>query len=105
MTIPAIEGTLGGLAKVSGIWLIFWSIRRRGEFDFKLDSTAQLLRWAIVFSAFALLTKFLTFGVPRSTILIVGLAFLCWPNCAYHVSNVLRHLGVFPPKPPSQPGA
>jgi hypothetical protein len=50
------------------VWLFFWPIRRKSEVDFKLDRAGQLVRWSIV---------------------IVGgvflLAFLAWPNFAYHL--------------------
>ena len=91
-----IEGMMWGLGKAAGLWLIFWSIRRRGEFDEKLDSYAQGLRWSLVLGSFALLTQFPRFGYPRATLLLIGLAFLCWPNFAFHLSNVLRKLGLFP---------
>ena len=30
------------------IWVVFWSIRRRGDFDERLPRGAQVLRWTVV---------------------------------------------------------
>jgi hypothetical protein len=85
-------GALAVGAKAFSLWLVAWAIRRKGEFDYKLDWVAQLVRWPIVAVSFAAAWRF---RIPeswayRSVALIIGLAFLCWPNFAYHLANLFR---------------
>jgi hypothetical protein len=82
---------MGGLAaSAASVWLLFWAIRRTYEVDEKLDRRAQILRWSIIAAGFAAtLPPGSTFKWVRIIGGFLGLAFLCWPNFAYH----LRHLG------------
>ena len=77
------------IVKALGVWFIFWAIRRKGEFDHKLDTKSQIVRWAIVVLAFVLMAEFSNQGLtaPRILALVIGLAFLCWPNFAYYLTN------------------
>jgi hypothetical protein len=85
-----ISGSLAVAAKSFGIWFVSWAIRRKGEFDYKLDRTARLTRWSIVAISFAVVTRFPSLSLPRALSLTVGLAFLVWPNFAYHLTNLFR---------------
>jgi heme A synthase len=79
-------------AKAIGIWFIFWAIRKKGEFDRELDITDQTVRWLLVSVSLGIVTFLIGTDstVPRITALIVGLAFLCWPNLAYYLGSVFR---------------
>jgi hypothetical protein len=79
-------------AQIVCIWLPVWAIRRKAEVDHPLDQTARVVRWITVAVGFAA-----GYYVPgselwylRVTGAFVGLAFLCWPNFAYHVTNLFR---------------
>ena len=73
------------------IWLVVWSIRRRGDMDEKLDRTAKAFRWAVVGAGWILAAvPGGRLGPPRAVAGVLGLAFLCWPNLAYHFVNFLR---------------
>jgi hypothetical protein len=73
------------------IWLVIWSIRRRGEMDEKLDTTAKLIRWAFVVGGWLLASiPGGKFGPFRAVAGVLGLIFLCWPNFAYHVAHLVR---------------
>jgi Protein of unknown function (DUF3592) len=76
------------LEKSLGIWFVVWAIRRKFDLDYKLSSTAVLLRWAVVtFSYLLLATGVLGIAAVRLPILAVGLLFLCWPNFVYHLTK------------------
>jgi hypothetical protein len=86
-----VLGALGVYVKSWGIWLVVWAIRRKGEFDIELDSTAKTIRWIVVFVSFAIVGQLPGPGgqwALRLLFLNLGLAFLCWPNCAYRVLRI-----------------
>jgi hypothetical protein len=85
-----LSGALAVAAKALGIWFVVWGIRRKGEFDYKLDGIAQLLRWLIVAACFAAVANFSKPSAQRATALTLGLAFFVWPNFAYHLRNLFR---------------
>ena len=75
--------------KIAGIWLSIWAIRRKAEADYALDWFSRALRWSVVLIGFVLgyvaPVRYLRVGSG-----VLGLIFLCWPNCAYHLANLLR---------------
>jgi len=83
------------------LWFVFWSIRRGSEVDEKLDSTAQLTRWAVVvFGYLAGSVPGPRFAIFKVIVLLLGLAFLCWPNFAYHLTNLFRRRNDAPQNSP-----
>lgn len=83
------------------IWFVVWGIRRKGEMDEKLDRTMHMVRWAIACGGWLLASIPGTrFGPARAVIGIVGFAFLCWPNFAYHLTNVFRRKNDSPQSSP-----
>src|SRR5271167_2344927 len=79
-------------AKIVCIWLSVWAIRRNAEADYALDRLARAVRWVVVFLGFAV-----AYYVPGPGLWcvrvaggVLGLAFLCWPNFAYHLTRLLR---------------
>jgi hypothetical protein len=79
-------------AKIACIWFSVWAIRRKAEVDYPLDRSARLVRWLAVAAGFAA-----GYYVPGSDLWylrvaggFLGLAFLCWPNFAYHLTNFFR---------------
>lgn len=73
------------------IWFVSWAWRRKSGDTERLDSAAQVLRWIAVAMAYAI-----TF-VPgadlawlRVTFLLVGLAFIAWPNLACAVRGLMN---------------
>jgi len=76
------------IAAIVGIWLPFWAIRRKAELDYKLNATAQILRWVVIAMCYALVfLPGVRLGPIRAACFIVGLTFLCWPNFAYHLAR------------------
>jgi hypothetical protein len=81
----------GLLGMVMGIWFLFWGYRRSLELDVKLDRTMRAVRWSIVVVGFAAaLLQGPGFRVTRIVGGVVLVAFLCWPNLAYHIVGVWR---------------
>jgi hypothetical protein len=81
----------GLTVSVLGIWFVFWAQRRSNELDLELDRTMRAVRWSIVLAGFA---AALLSGTRFRALRIVGgvmlLAFLCWPNYAYHLVRAWR---------------
>lgn len=74
-----------------GIWLGIWGLRQRLESDYKLDRTARAVRWCIVLICWVIGSIPGHGRRPLSGLaLIVGLAFLWWPNFAYHFVRGVR---------------
>lgn len=64
---------------IANIWFVIWAIRRRGEFDYDLDSTAKLLRWLTALACLCLAIEFprvFKSTNVREGVGIVGIAFL-----------------------------
>jgi hypothetical protein len=79
------------------IWLAVWAIRKKHGLDEKLDRNAQAVRWLIVVSSFGLaLLRGPEFKLIRIFAGLLLLAFLCWPNFAYHLTGLFRRS---PPTP------
>jgi hypothetical protein len=81
--------TVSLIESAAGIWFASWAFRTKYETDYNLDATMRGVRWGVVLLSFGLA------NVPgpeaRAVRLIggaIGLAFLCWPNLAYHVVRV-----------------
>ena len=79
-------------AKIACIWLSVWAIRRQAEADYPLDNTARVVRWATVAVGFAIgyYVPGPKLGYVRLAGGFLGLAFLCWPNFAYHLTDLFR---------------
>ena len=76
------------IEKSLGLWLSIWAIRYKAGIDYMLGARARTLRWMFVLACFALT------GLPgtnlgwfRVSSYLLGLAFLCWPNLAYHLGK------------------
>lgn len=82
----------GYLSSVMCIWLASWAFRRKYETDYPLESAGQSLRWFVVLGG--LIAPFLlrgsNLGWARLAAGTIGMAFLCWPNFAYHIVNRLH---------------
>jgi hypothetical protein len=83
---------LGGLASGAvSVWFFFWVYRRKYELDYKLDKTAQTMRWLIVLFGFAIaLIPGPQFKIPRIIAGVMLVAFLAWPNFAHHLTVLFR---------------
>ncbi len=70
-----------------GIWFASWALRYRLGWDYKLSTVAVATRWTIVLLGYLLGVSLPT---PPSRLIcgFVGLGFLCWPNLAYHLTNL-----------------
>jgi hypothetical protein len=81
----------GFSAKITCIWLSVWLFRRKAEVDYPLGPSDQILRWAVVALGFAIgYLPGSNLGYVRLGGSFLGLAFLCWPNFAYHLRNLFR---------------
>jgi|SRR5579859_1256506 len=89
---------LSGLAgNAVTIWLAFWAIRRKYELDHELDRTARFVRWSMVSIGFAVaLLPGNQLGLVRLSAGALLIAFLAWPNLAYHSTRLLRRWGLLP---------
>jgi len=88
MGLQAAVSQAGYLLESSaGIWLSSWFLRRRACWDYRLSGVAEATRWTIVFVGY-LLGVLLPTPAARLISGFVGLAFLCWPNFAYHLTNL-----------------
>ncbi len=74
-------------AKIACIWLSVWAIRRKSEVDYPLGTSAQWIRWIVVLLGFTV-AYFAPFKSLRLASGFTALAFLCWPNLAYHLTNL-----------------
>ena len=79
------------LEKSLGLWMSIWAIRYNAGVDYRLGAKARAIRWLAVVSCFALTSlPGASVGWFRVFSYLVGLAFLCWPNLAYHVSKLIE---------------
>lgn len=77
------------LEKSLGLWLTFWTIRFSAGIDYKLSARGKAVRWGVVVVYFALTSlPGAGRGWFRVSSCLIGLAFLCWPNLAYHCSKL-----------------
>jgi Protein of unknown function (DUF3592) len=76
------------LQKSLGIWLLVWAIRYKADWDFRLSRTAKAVRWGVVGGGYVLGASLPGPGVVRLVPGFVGICFLCWPNLAYHMTNL-----------------
>ena len=91
MSIPTDGNVVRLVAGAASVWFVFWAVRSRHQLDYPLDRTAKLVRWAVVVLS-ALLAQIpqLAFPQLRTALAFVFLAFLCWPNFAYHLTRFAR---------------
>jgi hypothetical protein len=79
------------LEKSLGLWLSVWAIRFSAGIDYKLSARGKAIRWVVVVICFALTSvPGANVGWFRVLSYLVGLAFLCWPNLAYHLSKLFE---------------
>ena len=89
MEIQALFSRVGFLLQKSlPIWLSVWAIRYKAEWDYKLSRAAKTVRWAVVGVGYILAAGLPGPGVLRLVPGFVGICFLCWPNLAYHATNL-----------------
>ncbi len=81
------------LERSAGIWFSSWAIRRRWGRNYRLSNVAEAVRWTVVLVAY-LLAAALPLPVARLISGFVGLAFLCWPNFAYHLTNLFAEWSI-----------
>ena len=99
---------VANIAGVGAVWVCAWAIRRKGELDYPLDSTAKVVRWVAVVILMGIPANFPSLPINLRRVLdFSGIAFLAWPNFAYHLTRFLRsckllpNAGLPPPNPPS----
>jgi|ERR1700687_221206 hypothetical protein len=79
------------LAEAVCVWFAFWAIRRKYELDYKLDRAAQIVRWLAIAVSIPLGQLGARIFEPlRIFSAFLFLAFLAWPNFAYHLTRLLR---------------
>jgi hypothetical protein len=76
------------LQKSLGIWLAAWAIRYKAGWDYRLSHTAKIVRWIVVGSGYVLAASLPGPGIVRLAAGFAGISFLCWPNLAYHLTNL-----------------
>ncbi len=83
------------------VWLLSWGIRRQGELDHELDSTAKHLRWSMVVLGIAVAIVATAPRIDSAKCALSGwvwaTAFLAWPNLAFHLTATLRCYKLLPP--------
>lgn len=110
-----VEVAIGYLTTYAWVW----PIRRRGDFDLPMDSTARHVRWLTVLVLLGLSER-LVRPFPGSDHLAgysgalqafqhnpggmllayASLAFFVWPNLGLHLTRLLRWMRVLPPGSP-----
>jgi hypothetical protein len=73
------------------VWVVAFSIRRRGELDRELGAKARALRWTVVLAGWILAS--LPEPTPHWLAAVAGLAalgFFWWPNLAYHLTRLIE---------------
>lgn len=99
LTIPGGGFFSNATATMVSVWLLLWGIRRKGELDHQLDEDAKRVRWLIVMLGLAVSyfsAVFLDWRWCVITGWIVATGFLAWPNFAYHLTALLRKIGLLP---------
>jgi hypothetical protein len=77
------------LQKSVGLWLSIWAVRFSAGIDYTLSAQGKTIRWTVVVICFALTSvPGASLGWFRVSWYLVGLAFLCWPNLAYHLGKL-----------------
>ena len=77
------------LAELACIYLAVWSVRKRFDADYHLSFTGQIVRVSVGAIGFALTAiPGSSFAAVRVVGGAIGLGFLCWPNFAYHLTNL-----------------
>lgn len=78
----------GMSAKIACVYSSVWAIRKKSEVDIPLSRNARALRWSVVLLAF-LIAYEAPYKYLRVAAVYIGLAFLCWPNFAYHLNRLI----------------
>jgi hypothetical protein len=74
-----------------GPWLSVWAIRNRWQLDYNLSVRARSVRWGFIAACYsAASTPGANFAVFRVCAAYTALGFLCWPNFAYHLTNLFE---------------
>ena len=89
MEIQALFAHVSFLVQKSvGIWLAVWAIRYKADWDYKLSGTAKSVRWGVVGIGYLLAASLPGPAPMRLVPGLLGICFLCWPNFAYHLTNL-----------------
>ena len=89
MEIQALVSLVGFLLQKSlGIWFVTWAIRYKADWDYKLSGSAKGVRWAVVAIGYLLAASLPGPAPMRLVPGLLGICFLCWPNFAYHLTNL-----------------
>jgi hypothetical protein len=93
------------VAAIISVWIAFWAIRHKGELDYKLDTAGKFIRWlsvGICLGFVFLAPELLNPPYVRVSVFVLGMAFLVWPNLAYHLTRVLRQVRILPRHDPKE---
>jgi|ERR1035438_8826128 hypothetical protein len=74
--------------KSLGLWLSLWAIRYKAAWDYNMSDTAKAVRWGVVGIGYALAAALPGPPIVRVVPGVLGMGFLCWPNLAYHLTNL-----------------
>jgi hypothetical protein len=74
--------------KSVAIWFSLWAIRYKADWDYKLSGTAKTIRWSVVGIGYTLAAALPGPALVRLVPGVTGICFLCWPNLAYHLTNL-----------------
>lgn len=74
--------------KSISIWIMVWAIRYGAGWDYKLSRLAKRVRWIVVITGYLLAAFLPGPSIGRLVSGFLGLIFLCWPNFAYHLTNL-----------------
>jgi len=70
------------------LWFCAWAVHHpRAGWDYRLSNAAKATRWTIILVGYVLAVS-LPALTARSIAEFIALAFLCWPNLAYHLTNL-----------------
>lgn len=89
----------GTLVAILNVWFVVWAIRRHGEFDLPLDPTTKAIRWfvaGLLISYPFVFPRLIDSAIFRLCVGLTGIAFLCWPNLAFYLTELLRRIRILP---------
>ena len=93
------------VAAIMSIWIASWAIWHKGELDYNLDGAGKIIRWlsvGICLGLVFLAPELLNLSYLRISVFVLGMAFLAWPNLAYHLTRFFRQLRMLPRHDPEE---
>jgi hypothetical protein len=97
MDVQSLASHVGNLLEESGsILFASWAVRHRAGWDYKLTSSTMAVRWIAVIAGYTLASSLPGPPLVRMVPGFIAIAFLCWPNFAWHIMRPFTEWHVAP---------